>query len=61
MTKDEAGYVSDAQRSRSPESSDQCSNCVHFIPRDRFDSCHIVEGVINPIGWCRKYEEGSCR
>ena len=56
-SKSEAGYVSDAQRAPRYDCDDQCSNCVHFVERDRNSTCTEVEGIINSIGWCKWYTE----
>lgn len=31
-----------------------CKNCKHFISPNQ---CEIVEGYIEPGGWCRYFEE----
>lgn len=35
-------------------SGEKCRNCQHFIPLSR---CEIVEGKINPNGWCKYFKE----
>lgn len=32
-----------------PKGDQQCSNCMHFVPKN---SCAIVDGNISPQGWC---------
>jgi hypothetical protein len=32
-----------------PKNNQKCSLCLHFVPPD---SCKVVEGKINPDGWC---------
>ena len=32
-----------------PKNNQKCSICLHFVPPD---SCKVVEGKINPDGWC---------
>ena len=32
---------------------EQCRNCGHFIQPE---SCEVVEGLINPMGWCKYHE-----
>lgn len=32
---------------------DKCKYCEHFEAPDR---CHIVDGLINPNGWCTHFE-----
>jgi hypothetical protein len=35
-----------------PKGADKCALCTNFKPPD---SCGIVDGKINPNGWCRFY------
>lgn len=38
-----------------PNSNKECSNCMQFIPgktADAMGSCKVVEGAINPKGYC---------
>ena len=32
-----------------PKGDQKCSGCVNFLPPN---ACKIVEGTINPNGWC---------
>lgn len=52
---DEVGYVD-----RSPRAGKNCDGCTMFIPPPGSalsGSCSLVEGSINPRGWCRRWEE----
>lgn len=33
---------------------DECKDCKYFLTPDR---CRIVEGTIQPNGWCERFEE----
>jgi hypothetical protein len=46
MKKDQVQYQ------ESPKGKQACSNCLHFVAPD---SCKLVEGKINPKGWCSLY------
>lgn len=35
-----------------PKGNQQCDNCVQWAPPD---SCKVVEGKIDPKGWCALY------
>jgi hypothetical protein len=35
-----------------PKKDQKCSICLHFVPPD---GCKLVEGKINPEGWCALY------
>jgi hypothetical protein len=35
-----------------PKGALRCDNCTHFEPAS---SCKVVEGTINPAGWCKVY------
>lgn len=35
---------------------EKCKFCKHFDPPN---SCNIVEGLINPDGWCKYFEHGN--
>jgi hypothetical protein len=35
-----------------PKDAQRCDNCLHFEPAS---SCKVVEGTINPAGWCKVY------
>ncbi len=37
---------------QTPKGPQQCDNCLHFVPPA---SCKMVEGKINPKGWCQLY------
>ena len=37
------------QYQQTPKKDQKCSICLHFLPPD---SCKLVEGKINPEGWC---------
>jgi hypothetical protein len=37
------------QYQQKPKGDQKCSICLHFVPPD---SCKLVEGKINPEGWC---------
>ena len=47
MTQDEAGYQ------QMPKGDQSCSNCNLFSPPA---SCSLVDGTINPQGWCRYHQ-----
>jgi len=32
-----------------PKNNQKCSLCLHFVPPD---SCKVVDGKIDPNGWC---------
>ncbi|ALQ51737.1 high-potential iron-sulfur protein [Nitrosomonas ureae] len=41
-----------------PNDKEQCNNCVQFIPGKTPEAqggCKVVEGSINPQGWCVAY------
>ena len=40
------------QYQEKPKGPQECDNCLHFVPPD---SCKMVEGKINPKGWCALY------
>jgi hypothetical protein len=47
-----------------PQDGQQCSGCTYYIPEkngDRVGACTIVEGTIEPSGYCTSYvvHEGS--
>jgi len=48
LSKEEVRYTP-----RADDRRHRCGICVHFISDGR---CKIVEGHINPDGWCRKFE-----
>lgn len=35
-----------------PKGPQECDNCLHFVAPS---SCKMVEGKINPKGWCQLY------
>lgn len=35
-----------------PKGAQECDNCLHFVAPD---GCKLVEGKINPKGWCQLY------
>ena len=35
-----------------PQGDHRCDNCLQFLPPS---SCKIVDGTINPAGWCKVY------
>ena len=37
------------QYQQTPKKDQKCSGCLHFVPPD---GCKLVEGKINPEGWC---------
>lgn len=53
-----AGYVDDALRAKGRSDFDaRCSECMHFVARDRFNECQVVAGTISPSGWCEWFEK----
>jgi len=40
------------QYQEKPKGDLECDKCLHFVPPD---SCKLVEGKINPKGWCALY------
>ena len=40
------------QYQEKPKGPQECDNCLHFVAPD---SCKLVEGKINPKGWCQLY------
>ena len=47
MAQKDAGYQ------QMPKGDQSCSNCNLFIAPD---SCTLVDGTINPQGWCRYHQ-----
>lgn len=47
VSKDQANYTYDV------EGSKICNNCEHFLLPNK---CMIVEGHIEPDGWCKFFE-----
>jgi hypothetical protein len=37
------------QYQQTPKKDQKCSVCLHFVPPD---GCKVVDGKINPEGWC---------
>ena len=37
------------QYQKTPKNNQKCSLCLHFVAPD---SCKVVEGKIDPNGWC---------
>jgi hypothetical protein len=37
------------QYQETPKKDQECDRCLHFVPPD---GCKVVEGKINPKGWC---------
>ncbi|HUE66442.1 MAG TPA: hypothetical protein VMO78_18890 [Rhizomicrobium sp.] len=50
MAQKDAGYQ------QMPKGDQSCSNCSLFIAPD---SCPLVDGPINPQGWCRYHQNKS--
>jgi hypothetical protein len=40
------------QYQEKPKGTQECDNCLHFVAPD---GCKLVEGKINPKGWCSLY------
>ena len=40
------------QYQEKPKGTQECDNCLQFVAPD---SCKLVEGKINPKGWCQLY------
>ena len=40
------------QYQETPKGPQECDNCLHFVAPS---SCKMVEGKINPKGWCQLY------
>ena len=41
------------QYQETPKEGKVCGECMHFLPET--SECKLVEGTINPQGWCRLY------
>jgi hypothetical protein len=44
----------------SPNDGQQCSDCRYYIPDkngDGLGACTLVEGTIEPTGWCVTFSE----
>jgi hypothetical protein len=41
------------QYQESPKNGEMCRDCMHFLPDT--SECKLVEGTINPDGWCRLF------
>jgi hypothetical protein len=49
---------SDLSYQPDPKNGQQCSDCTYYIPDkdgDGLGACSIVEGTIEPAGWCTSY------
>ncbi len=44
----------DAAYQDTPKGDHLCSGCTQFQPPN---ACNVVEGDINPRGWCKLFEE----
>jgi len=45
-----------------PKNGQKCDTCVQFIPGDKpgaSGTCKVVDGPINPNGWCIAYVKKS--
>jgi anaerobic selenocysteine-containing dehydrogenase len=45
-----------------PKNGQQCDQCLHWVPGAKPDAqgqCKVVEGPINPKGWCAAYVKKS--
>ena len=40
------------QYQEKPKGPQECDNCLHFVPPA---ACKMVDGKINPKGWCTLY------
>jgi hypothetical protein len=40
------------QYQQKPKGDQECDKCLHWVPPD---ACKMVEGKINPKGWCTLY------
>jgi hypothetical protein len=40
------------QYQQTPKNKQECDTCLHWVPPDQ---CKMVEGKINPKGWCSLY------
>jgi len=40
------------QYQEKPKGPQECDNCLHFVPPA---ACKMVDGKINPKGWCQLY------
>ena len=40
------------QYQEKPKGDQECDKCLHFVAPD---SCKLVDGKINPKGWCALY------
>lgn len=40
------------QYQEKPKGPQECDNCLHFVAPS---SCKMVDGKINPKGWCQLY------
>ena len=42
------------QYQEKPKGTQECDGCLHFVPPN---ACKLVEGPINPTGWCALYAQ----
>lgn len=45
-----------------PHGSQECLNCIHFVPGntpEAMGTCKVVDGSISPKGWCVAYAPKS--
>jgi hypothetical protein len=45
-----------------PKNGQECDQCMHWIPGPKPDApgtCKVVEGSINPKGWCAAFVKKS--
>jgi len=46
------------QYQEQPKNGQECDQCMHWIPGPKPDAqgqCKVVEGPINPKGWCAAF------
>jgi hypothetical protein len=46
------------QYQEQPKNGQKCADCLQFIPASKqgaSGTCKVVEGPINPDGWCAAY------
>jgi hypothetical protein len=57
---DAVASKSAVQYQSDPKDGQQCSNCTYYIEDkndDGLGACAIVEGKVEPSGWCASYAE----
>lgn len=50
------------QYQEQPKNGQECDQCMHWIPGPKPDApgtCKVVEGPINPKGWCAAFVKKS--